>query len=144
MNRKFFLFFFSLIISISLSGKEEKWISDRLILRQNPESVARVIPKEFVPDGSALLKSTDFRGAFSEISEATLIMEHSMKLSELTVYYDFVFKALQWKILQKETVRDKKELFLAEGPGRKIVTVHLLDETARRKIKIIMRKNSVF
>ncbi|MCE9500967.1 MAG: hypothetical protein K8R21_10790 [Leptospira sp.] len=144
MNRKFFSFFAIFLVSISVSGKEEKWISDRLIIREYPDNVTRIIPREFIPEGSVLLKSTDFRGAFSEITEASLILYHPMKLSELEAYYNFVFKALEWKILQKEILRDKKELFLAEGPGRKIITLHIIDEITQRKIKIILRKNSVF
>ncbi|MBE7411280.1 MAG: hypothetical protein HS129_04325 [Leptospiraceae bacterium] len=123
--------------------KEKIWHYEKLTIRENPEKRPKAIQQEFIPEGGKLLYSTEFRGSFGDSIESVLIFSHSFDLVALNLFYELVLKNLEWKILQKD-IQDKKSVYLAEGPARRMVTILLTDEKEYRSIKIFLKKAMLF
>ncbi|MCC6275702.1 MAG: hypothetical protein IT569_07580 [Leptospiraceae bacterium] len=143
--KAYFILFVYVIMLFPLfsQSKEKVWHYEKLTIRENPEQRPKAIQKEFIPDGGNLLYSTEFRGSFGDSVESVVIYGHSLDLKSLNLFYDLIFKNLEWKVLQKELL-EKKSVYLAEGPSRRMITILLSDESDKRIIKIFLKKATLF
>ena len=70
--------------------------------------------------------------------EASLFLHSTLTVEELIRFYESVFLAREWRILQKDN-RDNKFVLLGER-SKKVMTVLIRDEKDYRAVKIFYRR----
>lgn len=124
------------------SKKEETYIFDRLTVIYHPQKLPISIDQDFIPKGAEILVSTEYRGNFYESAESSVIYTTQDEKDKILKFYEDLFKLQEWRILQKEIKKDHY-ILLTESPYKKIFTVHIQDNSQKRKVKLFYRKTGI-
>lgn len=133
----FFLFFSLSIFSQELS--EEIYQFENLRIIKRPSSApGGAITSEFICDKATLIQSVELRNVTDIAPESSLVLHSALTVDELVRFYESVFLARDWRILQKDN-RDNKFVLLGER-SKRVMTVIIRDEKDYRAVKIFYRR----
>ncbi|MBM9498870.1 hypothetical protein JWG44_01190 [Leptospira sp. 201903071] len=126
----------------SSDSKTELYRYNKLTLQNHPVRNPRSLPVEFVPEGAALIHSTELKSerGYFDTKESFLLFTHAFKKKQMEVYYASIFKSLHWKILQEE-ITDQKTVIMAESQNKKVVTIQIEAVDAGSRIKLFYKKS---
>ncbi|WP_429945449.1 hypothetical protein [Leptospira stimsonii] len=140
------LFLFCALVApnavFSSDSKTELYRYNKLTLQYNPVRNPRSLPVEFVPEGSALIYSTELKSerGYFDTKESFLVFTHAFKKKQMEVYYSSIFKSLYWKVLQEE-ITDQKTVIMAESQNKKVVTIQIEAADNGSRIKLFYKKS---
>ena len=139
MNKLLLLFILVSLPVFSEEIQEEIYQFENLRIIKKPTSApGGVITSDFICDKATLIQSIELRNVSDMSPEASLFLHSTLTVEELIRFYETVFLAGEWRILQKDN-RDNKFVLLGER-SKKVMTVLIRDEKDYRAVKIFYRR----
>ncbi len=123
------------------SENEKFRLGGGLYVTKKPVRQEKNIPSPFFPENSRVIESTEIKSPLLDSPESFAFIESDLSMDQISAFYEHAVKLMDWKLLQKSK-EDRLTVFLAESQTRRILTVHIRENSGYREIRLFYRRVS--
>jgi len=140
MNKIIAFFFILSLPILPVELQEETFQFENLRIIKKPSSTPRSpISSDFLCEKASLIQSIELGNSTGIPAETALFLNCPSTSEELIKFYESIFMARDWRILQKDS-KANKSVILGENPSKKVMTIIVRDEKDYRVVKIFYRR----